>query len=119
MTEIIKSLEKNGCMVKNNVSGSNLSTLRCGGDVENLIIPSDKESLIKSIKLLKENDLSYKIIGNGSNTLISDDGYEHFLIKLNRLNNLNIEDSIIYVEGGVSLPYLVKQASEASLSGIE
>ena len=57
----------------------------------------------KALTLFKENNINYKIFGNGSNIIPSDKIYDGVIIKLSSLNNLKIEDEVIEVEAGYSL----------------
>ncbi len=49
-----------------------LTTIGCGGKIECVFFPKDIESLRRAYKFIKENNLKYFILGNGSNILASD-----------------------------------------------
>lgn len=61
---------------------SRYTTFRVGGDVSYLVSVENEEILISLLKLLKENDLPYYLLGNGSNLLVSDQGYDGVMIRL-------------------------------------
>ena len=73
----------------------------------------------KALTLFKENNINYKIFGNGSNIIPSDKIYDGVIIKLSSLNNLKIEDEVIEVEAGYSLMKLAKEVIKLGLSGLE
>ena len=55
-----------------------------------LIYPKNERKLVLLLKLIKQYNLPYKIIGNGSNLIFSDKAYEGVLIKLTELNQIEI-----------------------------
>ena len=62
--------------IQENVSFKNLTTFRVGGTAKRVIYPNDSFSLLTIIKILKDNDCKYKVFGNGSNILCSEDEYD-------------------------------------------
>ncbi len=116
--EIINLLENDGD-IKENVSLKTLTTLKVGGISKYVFYPKDVTSLKKALTLFKENNINYKIFGNGSNIIPSDKIYDGVIIKLSLLNNLKIEDEVIEVEAGYSLMKLAKEVIKLGLSGLE
>jgi UDP-N-acetylmuramate dehydrogenase len=58
-------------------------------------------------------------MGNGSNTLFSDGGYDGLVISTERLRAFSFEGERVICLAGVSLPLLSKKAAELGLSGLE
>lgn len=116
--EIINLLANDGD-IKENVSLKTLTTLKVGGISKYVFYPKDVTSLKKALTLFKENNINYKIFGNGSNIIPSDKIYDGVIIKLSSLNNLKIEDEVIEVEAGYSLMKLAKEVIKLGLSGLE
>ena len=102
LEEIINLLENDGD-IKENVSLKTLTTLKVGGISKYVFYPKNVTSLKKALTLFKENNINYKIFGNGSNIIPSDKIYDGVIIKLSSLNNLKINDEVIEVEAGYSL----------------
>ena len=92
--------------VKENISLKTLTTYKTGGIVKVLFIPKDVNSLKEALHFLKNNKINYKIFGNGSNILASDNTYNGVIIKLNNLNNLEIKNDTLEVEAGYNLSVL-------------
>ena len=84
-----------------------------------IIFPENIDSLVELLKYLKENNLKYKIIGNGSNLIFVNDIYDGVLIKLDNLKQMSINDTVIKVGAGYSLIKLASDACKNSLSGLE
>lgn len=120
MEDIIKQIKQlNIGKVEDNVSLNKYNTYKTGGICSCLVYPKDVGKLISLLKLLRQNKIKYKILGNGSNLLFSDDKYEGVLIKLSEFNNLEIVGNKIKVEAGYSLIKLAHIALKNSLTGLE
>lgn len=90
------------------------TTYKLSGKIKKLIIVENTDELKEVLK--KHKDV--KIIGNGSNLIISSD-YTKTLVKLEGFNNLKICGNIVDVESGYSLPKLSRTCAEKGLSGLE
>lgn len=82
-----------------------------------LIYPSNTKELIDLLKYLKESNISYFILGGGSNIILAKP-YFDVVIKLDKLNNIEIKDNIVTVEAGVSLIYLANLCMNNNLNGL-
>lgn len=116
MIEKLKKL-KVGKVISNPLM-KNYTTYRVGGEALAIVIPDNTESLIKLLKYLDENNIKRKLVGNGSN-LIFKDKYDGVIIKLNEFNNLDINDTVITVGAGYSLPKLCLKTAKLGLTGLE
>lgn len=76
-------------------------------------------SLNLLIALAKEYKIKYKIIGNGTNVLISDLGYDGLIIDMKKLNDIFFKKSDIRAMAGARLDKLIRFAVDNRLSGIE
>ena len=68
-----------------NVDMKKYTTYRAGGKGKILVIPRNVDALTKLMKYIKENEVKYKILGNGSNLVFGDGVYDGVLIKLDEL----------------------------------
>ena len=62
-----------------------LTTIGCGGDIEILYYPENIDSLQKAYKFIKQKNLKYFVIGNGSNVLAKDAIFDGIVICLKKL----------------------------------
>ena len=104
---------------KENQSIANYTTYRVGGIVKVIVHPKTKEKLQLLMQYIKKNNLNYKIIGNGSNLLFSDNYYDGVIIKLNHLNEIKIKGNKVYASSGVKLLKLAFLTADNNLSGLE
>jgi UDP-N-acetylmuramate dehydrogenase len=120
MKNVINEIKKNkiGDYIED-ISMSKYTTYRVGGEASLIVYPKDVLKLIELIKIVKKNKVKYKILGNGSNTIFSDNKYEGVIIKLDNFNHLKINETIIKVGAGYNITKLSMLASKMGLSGLE
>ncbi len=98
---------------------SKASTFRIGGLASLALFPKTEDELMLSIKTAIKNKIRFEIVGNGSNVLFSDDGFDGVVIFTSKLNNTRIEGNIITAQTGAKLVKISSLALENSLSGFE
>lgn len=105
--------------VIDNVLMKDYTTYKVGGKVICMVFPEDEDSLITLLNYLRSNNIKHKIIGNGSNVIFNDSGYDGVIIKLDNFNNLKILNNKIIVGAGYLLNKLALRVSRLGLSGME
>ena len=98
---------------------SKYTTYKVGGKAKVLVFPENKEKLLELLKYIKENNIKYFVMGNGSNLLISSKVFDGVVIKLNKLNNVQIYDNEVYVEAGYPLIKLCMLCADNNLGNLE
>ncbi len=58
------------------------TTLKIGGPADCFVTPTDLRQIPQLIQALKNFNINYYVIGNGSNLLVSDDGFRGVIIQL-------------------------------------
>ena len=95
------------------------TTFRIGGPADIYIEP-DYASIIPLIKYLKEQDVQFMVIGNGSNLLVSDEGIDGVVISLGKNSDaITISGDTMVVEAGAMLSSVANAAANAGLTGLE
>lgn len=95
------------------------TTYKVGGKAICAVIPEDEKKLITLLSYLKENKIKYKVLGNGSNVIFNDSGYNGVIIKLDNFNYINIINNKIIVGAGYPLNKLALRVSRLGFSGME
>ncbi|MFH1037866.1 MAG: UDP-N-acetylmuramate dehydrogenase [PVC group bacterium] len=96
------------------------TSLAIGGPVEIFIIPADRDNLIRCLDLLSERNLSFRILGGGTNLLADDRGVEGVVIKPKwRPEDLAFQGTRVTAPAGMALTRLAQAAAERGLSGLE
>ena len=120
MNDIIEKLkELNIGKIEENVSLDKYTTYRVGGVCSAIVYPKDIDALITLIKYLKNENITYKLLGKGSNLLFSSKPYEGILIKLDEFDNVRFAKNKITVGAGFSLIKLSLMAAKKGLTGLE
>lgn len=121
MDEIIQEIKnKNLGKIEENVSLKKYTTYRVGGVARCIVYPRDINSLVLLLKLLKNRNIEYKILGNGSNLLFSEKPYEKILIRLSEFDWIDFYGkNKIRVGAGASLIKVSLLAMKKSLTGLE
>lgn len=104
--------------IKENISLKNKNTFKIGGKARYFLEADTREDLFLGIQKAKDLNLPFFIIGEGSNLLISDDGFKGFCIKYNE-DKIIQKDNQLIVSAGVSLTNLVLKTKELEMTGLE
>lgn len=108
------------CSVVLNEKLSRHTTLRVGGEAKFFARPQSVLALVHLLKRAQLCDVKVKIIGNGSNILFSDSGYDGLIISLKKLKGIKQVSRRAYrVYAGETLSALINFLSCKNLSGIE
>ncbi|MFI3230088.1 MAG: UDP-N-acetylmuramate dehydrogenase [bacterium] len=99
------------------------TSFKIGGNADFLVLPNSISQIQEAISTCQQNNINYYVIGNGSNLLVSDDGFDGVIIKISK-NFKGIEfdennKSVISIKSGTLLSLVAKKAYENSLSGLE
>lgn len=105
--------------VKKNELLSHHCTMRVGGKADYYTEPETLKQLTDVIKFCKKNNISYYIIGNGSNVIFSDSGYRGVIICTKKIREITVKNNIVQAETGVNLYVLNKFLINCGLSGME
>ena len=96
------------------------TTFKIGGEADILLEPDSAECLLAVLKILKENNCPYFVMGNGSNLLVADRGIRGAVIKIsNSMASASLDGEYIEAECGIKLSRLSGIAQSASLAGLE
>ena len=109
-------------IIKKNIILAPYTTFGIGGPARYFCEVSSVGDLKSALKFSKKNNLRVFILGGGSNILVSDEGFDGLVIKM-EIRNLEFKDKGDYVilsaGAGESWDYVVERAVERNLSGIE
>ena len=96
------------------------TTFRIGGPADYFVTPHTKEEIRQVIRLCKEEEIPFAVLGNGSNLLVGDKGFRGVIIQLfKNFSDITIEEETIYAQSGALLVRLANQAAEQGLTGLE
>jgi UDP-N-acetylmuramate dehydrogenase len=104
--------------IKKNISLALYTTFRIGGPARFFVEAKNEEELIEALRYAKENNLEFFILAGGSNVLISDDGFNGLVVKLNNRKS-TVDRNTIKADAGISIAKLIKISTENNLAGLE
>ena len=96
------------------------TTFRIGGPADFYLCPHSAKEIQKAVAICREEELQYFILGNGSNLLVSDQGYRGVVIQLwKNVSDILVEGCRIRAKAGASLAKIAGEALEEGLTGME
>ena len=96
------------------------TTFRIGGLADFYLCPHSAKEIQKTVAICREEELPYFILGNGSNLLVSDQGYRGVVIQLwKNVSDILVEGCRIRAKAGASLAKIAGEALEEGLTGME
>lgn len=111
---------KLNCVVRYEEPLKNHTTFKIGGNCIALIEPREVSDIVEAIKICRENNIKFFVIGNGSNLLVPDEGYNGVIIKLkSEFSMIKVEGESLIVKSGAKLSEVYPVAYENSLTGFE
>lgn len=106
--------------VSRNEPLSKHTTIKVGGRVPVFLYPKDEDALKKALQKINSKRNSIFVLGNGSNTLVSDKGINRIAIKIGGgLQLIEIKDSVARVGAGVNMQKLIRVLAKKGLCGLE
>ena len=99
---------------------SKKTSFKIGGPADFFVSPQNEEQLCAVIRLCKDTNTPYYIMGNGSNLLVADKGIRGVVIQLfKQMAAVQVNGAVLDVQAGALLSKIATVALEHGLSGFE
>jgi len=96
------------------------TSFRIGGPADMFLYPKDMEDLSALVDFSRREGIPFFVIGNGSNLLISDDGFRGMVLSLaETFAHINCKGYTLTAGAGVPMSDLLRYCTERGLSGFE
>ena len=95
------------------------SSFKIGGIAAIAIFPTTVDELCYALRMTKELQIKFEVIGNASNILFAFEKYNGALIFTSEIGGYSFDGQRLYAECGASLVKMSNAAKEKSLSGLE
>ena len=105
--------------IKENEPLKDYTSFKIGGPAKFVILPKTLEEFIKLVLFLQKNKINYYVLGNGTNILVSDLGYDGVIIKTTNYNEITRNNDVLEVNAGAGLQDVCVFAQNNSLQGLE
>ena len=118
---VLKAARRHGVRWETDYPMRKLTTFRTGGPASLLVQPNSEGALQDILQAALSENIPYCVIGNGSNLLVSDEGFYGLVIRIGAEMS-GIEElggGRLRVEAGASMSTLCNAACKLGLSGLE
>jgi UDP-N-acetylmuramate dehydrogenase len=111
-----------GSRLQENVRMANYTTMNVGGLADALLVARDAEQLAETVSKLWELGLPVKVMGSGSNMIISDQGIRSVVV-INHAHNIRVDTHsspmTVWAESGALMVNVGKKLTLWGLKGME
>lgn len=119
MIDALKQIVGENSILENENMASH-TTFKCGGNASLYIVPNSTDELVKVLEVLRNENYPYMVIGNGSNLLVKDEGYDGAIVEVDKkISEIDVRGEEIIVEAGAKLSKVATIAMENDLAGFE
>ena len=116
---LIAYLRCNSILFCENISASSLVSFKIGGNADIVVYPHEKCHITDIIKLLRNEKIRYTVLGNGTNTYFSDEGYRGVIISTKLFNKAFVSGEYLVAQCGASIMTCAELALMNGLAGLE
>lgn len=96
------------------------TTFRVGGPADLFVEPETAEELSSVLRICREENVPFYILGNGSNLLVGDRGYRGVMVALGKsFGTVTVEGTSLRAGAAALLSSVARQALTHSLTGLE
>ena len=109
-----------GVCIEENVPMAQYTSFRAGGKARMMVIPADAEQLSAVLGVLSGSGVQYMVLGNGTNILVKDSGYDGVIVKIGSgFDYVRQEGCRLVCGSGTRMSVAAKASLEGGLSGFE
>ena len=108
-----------GLEVRENEPMKRHTTFRIGGPARLMVLPRSRKETAAAVRAATEAGIAPFFLGNGSNLLVADHGYEGFVLKACGLDQVREVNRRLRAESGITLARLANAALGRGLTGLE
>lgn len=96
------------------------TTFRIGGPARFFVSPQNTKELKAVLKLCQSRGWPWYILGNGSNLLVSDKGFDGVIIRVGKgFDRIDVQEEELFCQAGALLSQISRKALDCGLTGLE
>lgn len=96
---------------------SDYTSFRIGGLADAILLPDTEKAFLSLLCFLQNEKIPFRVIGNGTNLLFSDDGFRGAVVSTRHVRGINIMGKTARAAAGTPLNVLCRTLAEHSLDG--
>ncbi len=105
--------------LKENINLSPFCSMKASGSARYFAQPENEQELISAIRYFKSNGYKFVVVGNCSNLIFPDEGFDGGVIITDKIRGSEYENGLITVACGETLSTLATIACNNSVTGLE
>ncbi len=118
-TRVIERLTASKIEYSENTPLAPYTSFRIGGAARLLVFPKSCDEATAAFDILRAESVPTIVLGNGTNVLVSDEGYNGAAVVLSGMRTCTVDGECITADAGVPLTKLALLAAKDSLAGLE
>ncbi len=108
-------LKKN---MESNIQLAKFTSFRIGGPAKYFVEAKNSQDFIEAVKFAQQSQLSFFVLGSGTNILIQDQGFDGVVIR-NQMKSIDMDGELIIAETGLGLVLINQFANKHGRVGFE
>ena len=112
--KLITTIDKS--KINTNENMGKYTSFKTGGNAKLFVKVSTIQEIKNVLRVVKEYNIPLVVIGNGSNILFRDEGFDGIVLKI-ELDSIEIEKNKIVVDAGVKNAIIARKALNNCLKG--
>ncbi len=104
--------------IQKNVPLAPFTSLEIGGPARFLATVATLAELREALLFARDQRLPFRVLGGGTNLLVSDDGFDGVIVRL-KFEQVRLAEDRVQAEAGVDLTWLVRRTAQWGLCGME
>lgn len=118
MDNVYQSLKGKLPKLQKDISLAEFTSFKIGGPAKYFFVAKNNKEIVKAVKAARQEGIPFFILGNGSNILVSDNGYDGLVIKMENAS-IVYDKTAVTAESGVKLQKLINDTITKGLGGLE
>ena len=117
----MSSLDEFSDIIRRDVPLAELTWLKVGGAAEYFVEPRTVDELVSVVRCCHENDLGLRVLGEGSNLLVRDEGVSGVVLRLagEEFRQVSVDGTRVTAGGAAALSQVIAQSVRSGLVGLE
>jgi len=120
VNDLIMKIENIGCTTIRQYPMKKYTWLKVGGLADLVVQPNNNDEFLEVLNLLFLSDTPWVVLGEGSNTIVYDEGISGVVVSTKKLKKIEIIDGTkVLAESGAILGTILNKTLKAGLTGFE
>ena len=97
---------------------SDYTSFRIGGPADAVLLPETEKSFLGVLEFLKQQKIPFRVIGNGTNLLFSDEGFRGAIVSTRHMRGIAVHENTVRVAAGTPINVLCRTLADRSLGDL-